>query len=401
MAKINIFPLAIDGVSSPLNLLYKLFTNGVKPNLTYPLDLASNPNYGHAVQFQIYESTYESAQYAQDVLTGGKKATGADIIGMLQGSAHYLKATQNSLASISLYMPDSLTNSYTHDWSQISLKDTLGLGSFLASAIAEYNQIGGKDAPDTSRSNFLNFWAKGMAGGAASAISGKLGTGSDLGALVQNELRMLPNPQLQMLYKGIELREFQFEFVFTPSSKKEAQAVESIIQTFTYYSVPALVNGGNTNSTQFLRPPELFDIQFLFTGGTGLSNTVMNFFKNIGTNILSSQVYGALFGSSPNLSNAKQAKVFKIYHPCVLTGMSVDYGPNGWVSYDDGYPLQITMSLSFKETDIVTKENVDQQKYKNEYVYTYKANPNEFIGPIQSNGVVTYPVGPGGLSGEV
>mgnify|MGYP006290532141 CR=1 FL=1 len=39
--------------------------------------------------------------------------------------------------------------------------------------------------------------------------------------------------------------------------------------------------------------------------------------------------------------------------------MTVDYGPNGWVSYDDGYPLQITLTLGFKETDIVTKDNIN------------------------------------------
>ena len=193
-----------------------------------------------------------------------------------------LKATTNPLASISLYMPDTLTNTFSHDWNQISLKDTLGLGSFIASAISDYNAMNkGKGATEQSKGEFINFWAKNIAGGAASALGGKFGTGQDLGSLFQNVIGVLPNPQLQMLYKGIELREFQFEFIFTPSSKKEAMEVEKIIETFTFYSVPQLVNGGNSNSTQFLRPPELFNIEFLFMGGSGLSSAVLNFFKNI------------------------------------------------------------------------------------------------------------------------
>ena len=83
-----------------------------------------------------------------------------------------------------------------------------------------------------------------------------------------------------------------------------------------------------------------------------------NFFKNIGTNILTSQVTGALFGSDKVSDNAPHAKIFQIYHDCVLTNMTVDYAPNGWAAYNDGYPVETRLTLQFKETDIVTKSDI-------------------------------------------
>ena len=45
---------------------------------------------------------------------------------------------------------------------------------------------------------------------------------------------------------------------------------------------------------------------------------------------------------------------------CVLTGVDVDYTPGGVKSFADGSPTQITMALSFQETELLTKEKVDK-----------------------------------------
>ena len=44
---------------------------------------------------------------------------------------------------------------------------------------------------------------------------------------------------------------------------------------------------------------------------------------------------------------------------CVLEGVSVDYTPNGVKSFQDGSPTQITMSLSFKETELLNKQMIN------------------------------------------
>ena len=46
---------------------------------------------------------------------------------------------------------------------------------------------------------------------------------------------------------------------------------------------------------------------------------------------------------------------------CVLTDCQVDYTPGGVRSFDDGSPTQIKMSLSFMETQLLTKEIIAQR----------------------------------------
>ena len=39
----------------------------------------------------------------------------------------------------------------------------------------------------------------------------------------------------------------------------------------------------------------------------------------------------------------------------------LDYAPNGWAAYNDGFPIQTRLTLQFKEMDIVTKRTLREQ----------------------------------------
>ena len=45
---------------------------------------------------------------------------------------------------------------------------------------------------------------------------------------------------------------------------------------------------------------------------------------------------------------------------CVLTDCAVDYTPEGVKSFASGAPTQIKMDLTFMETEMLTKEHIDQ-----------------------------------------
>lgn len=349
MATIDILPFSFNGVKPPLNLLFDLFSplDTSDQNLMYPIDLASNPNYGHAIQFTAHRPVYGVTESINNFLSGS-----GSIKDIMNPAGAKLKADKKILSTISLYMPDSLNVDFNNQWTDSSLLDSLGPGKFLAGAIADYGAA--NKGSEQDRRNFTNIYGKGLAVGAATAASGKFTLGQDFGGLTGNVLKTIPNPQLQLLYKGVGLRSFQFEFLFTPTSSKEAKMVEKILNAFEYYSAPSLKG----QSEQFLEPPEVFNIRFAFTGGSGLSNAVSSFFKNIGTNILTSQISGAIFGSNQIDADANKAKVFEIYHPCALKDISIDYAPNGWAAYSDGYPVQSRLTLTFQETDIVTKREI-------------------------------------------
>jgi hypothetical protein len=44
----------------------------------------------------------------------------------------------------------------------------------------------------------------------------------------------------------------------------------------------------------------------------------------------------------------------------VLTDVATNHTPNGVKSFADGAPTQITMSLTFRETELLTKEKINQ-----------------------------------------
>ena len=364
MATIDIFPLSIGGVKLPGNILDSVLSRNDTARLLYPLDLVNNPIYGHAIQFTIYDYTYphlEDAykevkdsvmgEYGNIVKNGGKinlesiKSVGKVLPEVLSSSPTFIKGTNyvpkrgSPLANISLYLPDTLTTSFDSDYTAVSLTETFGLPGIITSGYQDW-----KKNVDQKESGF-NTAAKEAVSAALEGVSK---------GIAGNVLKTVLNPQLQMIYRGVGLREFQFEFLFTPSSKKEADAIEKIVKSFMYYSLPEKIDDG-----QFLTPPQIFGIQFIYTGGDSFTNTISDIFKKSLTNVLGTQLTGWLSGGNPtgNMAQHQNTKLFDIGE-CVLSNVTVDYAPNGWASHQDGQPVQTRLTLQFKEMNIRTKSDM-------------------------------------------
>ena len=84
------------------------------------------------------------------------------------------------------------------------------------------------------------------------------------------------------------------------------------------------INGG---SSAFMTLPSTFDIHYMYQLSSNVAKE-NNFYTKIAT--------------------------------CVLKGCDVDYTPNGVKSFASGAPTQITMSLSFQETEMLTKQHVNR-----------------------------------------
>lgn len=374
MAKITAFPLSFNGIQPPLNLLEGILGVSTTPTqLTYPIDLGTNPNYGHAIVFDAQQQNFANLQsYVNNFTSMINPATASGI-----------NDTQHVAPYISLYLPDTLNTTYNHNWGELSLTQELpGGATFLAGAAADVAHFSNKGT-DKDKGAYTNLLGKGLAGSIASGIN------PALGGVLQQAIGVVQNPHLQLLYKGIGLREFQFEFIFTPSSSHEANQVDQIIKQFTYWSVPS--KGGNGVSNNYLIPPNLFKIKFLFLNGSGLAGAVTNFFSNIGTNILGSQITSLLSPSSIKPESKSTAKIFEIYNNCALTNMMVDYAPNGWAAYQDGYPIQTRMTLQFKETDIVTKESISKTSSLNPLPSVN--NMNDYVNSVEQKTISALPSG--------
>ena len=416
MASIDIFPISIGGVQPPLNLLAGLLTPNPTDSkyLNYPIDLASNPTYCHAIQFTAFDYQVDNlaAVAAEISKTTGKIVTqgiqtakdttnslgnlpgtmnsltgAAEVLGGISGifsrgltsggktlqengpelanefktlaqkKTYDINVNENAPQSvISLYMPDSITTEYDSNYTAISMTDTLGLAGYLANALGDekLENVLNKDIATNLKNPAVNQLMAYLAG---KGVAGLGGNAENFTGVLQRAFRQYPNPQMQMIYKGINLREFQFEFIFTPVSNKEAVMVDTIIKRFVYHSVPQLTP--NTNG-QYLIPPQIFKIKFAYTGNPGIMGAVSNVFKNTLTNVIGSQLSNVLTGGDPSstiTNGVGKAKLFDIGN-CVLSNVSVDYSPNGWAAYNDGYPVQTRMVLHFKEMDIITKDKI-------------------------------------------
>ena len=140
------------------------------------------------------------------------------------------------------------------------------------------------------------------------------------------------NPMLELIYQSPRFREFQFDFTFYPRDEKEALNVQNIIERLRYHQAPDLPTLNGASSSAILIPPSEFDIKFYYGGS-----------------------------QNPNIDTIGT---------CVLTGINVNYAPNGFQAYEmptnsnptlggTGMPVAINLQLNFRETVILTKKDFD------------------------------------------
>ena len=166
------------------------------------------------------------------------------------------------------------------------------------------------------------------------------------------------NPQTQLLYRGTNLRTFNLTFILTPKTAAEAQTVKNVCDSFAYFSLPGLSGAQGGSAGQFFTPPQVFSVQFQFLGGSGIgsqiSNAISRALDTTGLNVLA-----GITGNSSTISGGAPSKTFTV-NDCVLENVQIDYTPNGWATYKDGYPVQTVISLDFKETTVYTKNQMAQ-----------------------------------------
>lgn len=130
------------------------------------------------------------------------------------------------------------------------------------------------------------------------------------------------NPYREILFHGLANRTFQFQFKFIPRSQAEAQSVKKIIQLFRFHSHPSIEPLTDGSAGNLLIYPSEFEIEFKHHGST---NTYI-----------------------PKIST------------CACTNVEVSYGETMFNTNPDGNPVETTLTLSFTELEVLTKERISQ-----------------------------------------
>ena len=230
-------------------------------------------------------------------------------------------------SAIALHMPNGLSIRYAANW------ETEDMASAeMASQLLESGMAAMKSLSEINTSTLIDSMPKSAneAGDSVKRIvNSALGAGvvnqgltnAPGGAYMSARTGLAPNPRKEMVFKGIDFRTFSFEYKFFPRSDDEAKNVEQIINTFKFHMHPEFKD---KDSYLYVYPSE-FDISY-YTSVNGLQGINTHVHKHTS---------------------------------CVLTEMAISYGSQGnFTVFANGMPTEITITLSFKELMVPTKETI-------------------------------------------
>jgi hypothetical protein len=126
------------------------------------------------------------------------------------------------------------------------------------------------------------------------------------------------NPNLELLFRGPQLRSFNYNYTFTPRSSQEAAVVKRIIRHFKKHMAVRRDDVG-----LFLQTPYVFKLSYIYSEG----------------------------GEHPFLNKIK---------PCALTNLNVEYTPDGsYMTYKDGSMTSYSISMQFSELTPIYADDYD------------------------------------------
>ena len=271
-------------------------------------------------------------QYAKNLISKGRKGTiitsdGADLrkgrtSAFQNNFAASYRTTTRITDSVAIYLPPNVQN-----------VTSAGYDGF-ATGVVGLAAAGGVNLIDAMRNNDFERAAKALVGTTKGIIleSAKRASTNLVEGLTEAEgtielinsaFGQATNPYMEVLFSQMNLRTFTYTFTFAPRNKEETDQVQRIIQLFRFHMAPELKGANN----RFLTLPSTFDIHYMYQMEDGKASE-NDFYNRIAT--------------------------------CVLENCDVNYTPTGVYSFASGAPTQITMTLGFKETELLTKDRINE-----------------------------------------
>ena len=241
---------------------------------------------------------------------------------------------------IELPIPQQISDSNSVTWGEDTMNIMELAGMAAAGNIVGAKGIGGlaggfddlrkKILSDNVENTFPGLTPD-VLNGLRAALSGaalnSLGTNVSVQSVLGRSTGQILNSNLELLFSGVNLRSFPFNITFSPRSKLESDRVKAIINALKRsMSAKTGATDYQSNGGVFLKPPDVFLLRYL--------------------------------------SNGKDHPFLNSFKPCALTNMSTNYTGSGtYATYGDGTPVNIQVSLMFKEINPVYAEDYDQGNY--------------------------------------
>jgi hypothetical protein len=251
-----------------------------------------------------------------------------------QTSRQRLKANQDKIKGyILLPIPQNISDSISVSWGEDRINPVEGVIAAVATGAVKVNNPAGGlfDGMDAAKQYFTqakNISEKDRAA-ILSYIAGKatntLASNVSPTSIIARTTGSVLNSNLELLFEGINLRQFQFTFDMAPRSREEAEEVKQIIRTFkkemSARSGPA-GSGSNSNVGLFISAPSIFQLTYK--------------------------------------SGPRKHPFLNTFKPCALTDVAVNYTASGtYATYEDASPVHIQLGLTFKEIDPIYSEHYE------------------------------------------
>ena len=170
----------------------------------------------------------------------------------------------------------------------------------------------------TVGANLLGDMVEGSLLGKAFDISAE-----DVQNSVNKTLGSIPNPYLEQFFEGIGFRSFQFQHKLMAFEEKDTEIIHRMINAFKYHASPSLSKKGYR-----MTYPSQFNIRF-----------------NIG-------------------EDGERNKWLPVITRSVLENVEVNHtASDGWATFANGAPVDIELSLQFKEVQLVYKDHYASRAY--------------------------------------
>ena len=217
--------------------------------------------------------------------------------------------------TITLMMPEEISQPNTVSW------DNENFGMAGEVARQAIRNIAGNDTPgsqtissmiDAVGARILNS----AVFNAASTAVGQFGSSASADGLMGSTAGRIPNPYVTAIFRGVNFRDFEFLFRFTPLSELDCVLIDNIIKEMRRLSLPDYTENGS-----YLSYPYECNITYLW--------------------------------------KAKPNKWLNRFKRCACTGIDVNYtGAGAFTTNRNGFPTQIVLHTKWTELDLVVRNDI-------------------------------------------
>ena len=260
----------------------------------------------------------------------GVKTSGLKKIAESTGSRSNRASLKKPIYQMVLPIPQQISDISAIDWTDGKMNPLEAYGLAATSTIIQnagtgaidagkaavdfLNQVGGDLQTASGNANIKDALVAAISGQAIGALGGNVSANS----IIARATGQVLNPNLELLFNGVNLRVFPFTFEFFPRNRNEAVEVRNIIKAFKYSMLPSK----NGSEGVFISAPYIFQLEYM--------------------------------------KGNKKHPFLNHFLPMALTNMSLSYtGSNTYSTFYDGSPTHIRMDLVFKELNPIYKEDHD------------------------------------------